>query len=311
MGSGARGRYPRARVRRYTPVMSLAAERVFQNHTGEGVVEFEPWVVSGPLHTEDNSRWYAHLRVRGQRVFEYGCPCGTCGIVFRKLRSVDDQLSDSDAVDLLGALDAVPGDEALGRLARVLPRGTYVPFVMQARVRAVDPGGPEDYFSNEVVRLFGLEPPEYTSPSGPWTGYWRVGEIVRTRRTTRPAEPHSALLTSVAMPLHDITRLDRPRIEYWKQHARAGRKLTAFALSVLDEQEPAMWKGQGPDVVAEHFLLTHCILDGHHRIQAAAELGLPVRILSLWSEDFSRVSPENVGWSLDRFRFIAETDPHI
>ena len=36
--------------------------------------------------------------------------------------------------------------------------------MIEAPVRLAIPGTPEDYFATEVVRLFGLEPPEYEKP---------------------------------------------------------------------------------------------------------------------------------------------------
>jgi hypothetical protein len=129
---------------------------VFDNVTGEAVVEFERSRTSGPEYEADNNCWYHQVRVRGERVFEYGCPCGTCGILFRKLRSVADRLSDTEGVELLGSLDAVPGDDVLRRLARVLAPGRYRPIVAEAPVRLVEPGTDDDYFANEVVQVFGL-----------------------------------------------------------------------------------------------------------------------------------------------------------
>ncbi|HEX3129734.1 MAG TPA: hypothetical protein VH394_20535, partial [Thermoanaerobaculia bacterium] len=60
---------------------------VFENKTGEAVVSFEPWQMSGSDGEQDPSRFFCHLTVGGERVFEYGCPCGTCGILFRKVGS--------------------------------------------------------------------------------------------------------------------------------------------------------------------------------------------------------------------------------
>ena len=57
----------------------------------------------------------------------------------------------------------------------------------------------------------------------------------------------------------------------------------------VDDQAPAMEPPDPTYAYEEQFLFTNCVLDGHHRIQAAAELGAPVRILSLVAEDFSLV----------------------
>jgi hypothetical protein len=262
---------------------------LFENDTGEGVVSFEPWQTRGPDYDKDNSRWYCHLTIAGARVFEYGCPCGTCGIVFRKIGSVAHRLSDAQAVHLLGNLDEIPPHDALRSLARVLQPGLYCPSIVAGPVTFVEPGTSNDYFATDVVRLFGKEPPDYAEPSGPRTSYYRLGMDRQLDRTGRTSGPHKALVTAVVMPLHAPAQLNRERIEYWKRHHQAGLHLTAFAVSVLDNQQPAMSPADSTYPYEEQFLLTLCLLDGHHRIQAAAELGAPVRILSLLAMDFSLV----------------------
>jgi hypothetical protein len=266
--------------------MELAS---FENETGKGVVSFEPWRTSGPEYDKDHSRWYCHLTIAGERVFEYGCPCGTCGIVFRKVGSTAHHVNDSEAVQLLGNLDSVPSNAELRRLARVLEPGFYHPTVVEGTVLLIEPGALDDYFATDVVRLFGLEPPDYEKPSGPRTSYYKLGSDRELERTGRVGGPHKALVTAVVMPLHEPSQLNRERIEYWKRQQNAGMNLTALAVSVLDNQEPAMSPVDHTYAYEEQFLLTNCVLDGHHRIQAAAESGAPVRILSLLAREFSLV----------------------
>jgi hypothetical protein len=262
----------------------------FDNKAGEGVVCFQPWRTSGPEYEQDHSRWYCHLTVDGERIFEYGCPCGTCGIVFRKVGSTAHRISDTEAVQLLGALDSVPSNSILRRLARVLEPGLYHPIIIEGTVSHIVPGTLDDYFATDVVRLFGLEPPEYEKPSGPGTAYYKFGLEKELERTGRTTGPHKALITAIVMPLHDLSQLNRERIEFWKRQYDAGAILTAFAVSVVDSQSPAMDPPDRTYKYEEQFLFTNCMLDGHHRIQAAAEIGAPVRILSLLSSEFSLVN---------------------
>jgi hypothetical protein len=264
--------------------------RHFNNETGEGIIGFEQSRTSGPEYDADSSRWYAGVTVNGTRVFQYGCPCGTCGITFKKIASPVDRVSDGESVELLGKLDRVPSESALRRLARILPQGEYYPAVIEAQVRAVAPGTPDDYFATEVVRLFGLEAPEYEKPQDPGTSYYRIG--LDHELSAPPAiDGSKALLTQIVMPLQDPTTLDRERVEYWKSWSRAGNPLTAFAVSVLDCQSPA-FIGE-PNREYQYWgqvLLTHCLLDGHHRLQAACEAHSSARILTLLALAASNVA---------------------
>ena len=108
-------------------------------------------------------------------------------------------------------------------------------------------------------------------------------------RTGRLSGPHKALVTAVVMPLHDPNRLNRERVEYWKRQLDSGATLTAFAVSVVDNQAPAMDSADGTYRYKEQFLFANCLIDGHHRLQAASEIGAPVRLLSLVTREFSLV----------------------
>ncbi len=275
----------------------------FDNATGEGIIGFDPWRTSGPEYEANPDLWYAALTVSGKRIFQYGCPCGTCGITFKKIASPANRVSDAEAADLLGALDHVPSEFALRRLARILPRGTYHLAVIETLVRLVAPGAPDDYFATDVVRLFGLEAPEYEKPQDPGTPYYRLGSDhelsvpysggeIPVIRYSYPAGVTKTLLTQIAMPLQDPATLDRDRVEYWKSRSRAGQSLTAFAVSVLDNQAPASWKGDKDYPYEGQMLLTHCLLDGHHRVQAASETDSPVRILTLLAPFASTVGSD-------------------
>ena len=276
--------------------------KTFRNRTGEGIVAFEPWRTSGPEYDNDHSRWYCHLTVAGKRIFEYGCPCGTCGIVFRKVGKIADRISDREAVHLLGTLDTMPPNRVLRRLARVLEPSCYYPRIIEGTVMRVEPGTPDDYFATDVVRLFGLEAPDNKQPSSPKTTYYRLGVDHELERTGRRSGSHKALVTAVVMPLHDTSLLNRERIDFWKHQFNIGVGLTAFAVSVVDNQSPAMNAVDDTYEYEEQFLFTNCLLDGHHRIQAAAELGAPVRILSLMARDFSLArDSDDIVAVLDRY----------
>jgi hypothetical protein len=289
----------------------------FDNVTGEGIVGFDPWRTSGPEYEADHSLWYAALTVNGKRIFQYGCPCGTCGIYFKKVAAPADRVSDAEAANLLGALDHVPSDFTLKRLARILPKGGYHLAIIEAPLKHVTPGSPNDYFATDVVSLFGLEPPEYEKPGDPGTPYYRFGsdhvlEVpypageIPAISYSYPAGTIKTLLTQIVMPLQDPATLDRSRVEYWKSRSQAGHPFTAFAVSVLDNQSPAMRRGERDYPYGGQMLLTHCLLDGHHRVQAASDSGSQVRILTL-------VAPfaSNVGSDFDFATVLERLAAHV
>jgi hypothetical protein len=63
------------------------------------------------------------------------------------------------------------------------------------------------------------------------------------------------------------------------------------AVSISDVCAPAV--EQGTDYYT-HWVLVHFLLDGHHKLQAAAESGRPVRLLSLLTGEAGLAIPEQV-----------------
>ena len=77
-----------------------------------------------------------------------------------------------------------------------------------------------------------------------------------------------------------------------KYSAAAGVKpATAVAYSLLDVLQPAMDEGED---YYEHWVLSHFLLDGHHKIESAASAGWPIRLLSLVDERISIAAPEEL-----------------
>ena len=190
---------------------------------------------------------------------------------------------------LLDSLNALPSNSALRRLARVLPVGRYYPVIIEGAVRVVEPGTADDYFATDVVRLFGLEPPDFEKPSGPDTPYYRFGQEYEIERTGGRTGPYKALATTVVMPLHNPNRLDRDRIEYWKRKIASGVVPTAYAISIVDDQATATDPFDSTYPYLEQFLLANCLIDGHHRVQAASEMGVLVRLLAFVATEYSLI----------------------
>lgn len=131
--------------------MVAAKLKTFENRAGEGIVAFLPWLTHQSDENRDSSRWYCHVTIGGERVFQYGCPCGTCGIVFRKVGDSANRVDDAEAVRLMGALESVPCASTLERLARPLQRGTYHAVVIEAVPTSVSPRAANDYFATDAV----------------------------------------------------------------------------------------------------------------------------------------------------------------
>jgi hypothetical protein len=87
-------------------------------------------------------------------------------------------------------------------------------------------------------------------------------------------------------------RLPGDVVDDYRKRAEHGDHATALAVSVLDVRQPANW--QGDPEITKHWCLAHFVLDGNHRLYAAAQTNTPARVLSFLSLDWSIATEDEV-----------------
>jgi len=85
---------------------------------------------------------------------------------------------------------------------------------------------------------------------------------------------------------------DQGRVHSHLQRLQGTSRPTAVAISTLDISQPAV-DDQSNDYY-EHWALTHFLLDGHHKLEAAARAGREVQLLALLSVDASLAKQTDV-----------------
>ncbi|WP_405901843.1 hypothetical protein OG696_40895 [Streptomyces sp. NBC_00656] len=209
------------------------------------------------------------LVVDDEPAFELSFYCGTCPFLFRRLEGAREKLSLEGVQErLTGALDDPDEGGVIDAFGTLLPQGEYLPLLLSVEPRLVAPGREGDYFSGEQVITWGVDQfwglPEY-----PHTPYYRTFE------TAVHANAH---LYEFVVPMVPPTWNDRERVEEYVTLMGQGAVPTAVAISTLDVCEPAAGM---PIDHYQHWGLTHFLLDGHHKLEAAATAGRPVHLLSL------------------------------
>ena len=147
--------------------------------------------------------------------------------------------------------------------------------------RLVYPARHGDYFAEEQIATWGLES-FWGLPTYPRTPYYRTYE------TAVDADAH---LYEFVVPMVPPSWNEPDRVTAYTDELTGGATPTAVAVSILDVCVPAI--EQGPDYYS-HWALTHFLLDGHHKMQAAAETGRPVRLLSLLAVGAGLAAPDQV-----------------
>lgn len=220
--------------------------------------------------------------------FELSFWCGTCQFLFKRLEGANQTASLEDVGQRLAdGLDGID-EEIVDRFAELLPQGMYVPMLLQIEPRLVLPSDNDDYFANEQVATWNLEG-FWGLPHYPQTPYYRTFEtVVRAEARMYEAEAH---LYEFVVPMVPPSWNEPARVTELAEKLARSSGPTAVAVSTLDVSQPA--NKAGPDYYA-HWGLTHFLLDGHHKLQAAAQIGRPLQLLSLLSVDASLATPETV-----------------
>lgn len=225
------------------------------------------------------------LVLEGKPAFELSMWCGTCQFLFRRLEGASGTLSlDAMRERLADRIDGLDGD-VLTVFGSLLPDGEYLPLLRDVRPRLVLPGQDGDYFSGEQVATWG--PDQFWGlPEHPRTPYYRTFETV---------VDDTAHLYEFVVPMVPPLWNDRDRVEQYAERMRRGSLPTAVAVSTLDLCRPAVIPHWGDDEHDdyEHWGLTHFLLDGHHKLEAAASAGRLVRILSLLAIGDSLSGPDD------------------
>jgi hypothetical protein len=203
--------------------------------------------------------------------FELSFWCGTCQFLFKRQYGANETTSLVDFEARLAEGLEELDDAVIAEFAALLPRGEYLPLLLQVDPRLVRPVEPGDYFANEQVATWGVESfwglPEY-----PHTPYYRTFETA--------VDPEAHLFEFI-VPMVPPSWNDGVRVEAHRERLRTSSRPTAVAVSILDVCAPAE-DSNSRDYFA-HWGLTHFLLDGHHKLQAAAESHRPLRLLSLLS----------------------------
>jgi hypothetical protein len=232
------------------------------------------------------------LLLDGAPAYELSFWCGTCQFLFERLNGASETLS----LDVLegrlndGIDDLAP--DVLDAFGALLPSGEYLPMLFALTPRLVAPSDQDDYFSCEQLDTWGKDW-FWGLPNYPHTPYYRSFETPVSKGTGERSELTEGHLFEFVVPMVPPSWNDPSRVSDYTRRLKGSSRPTAVALSLLDVCLPATLQGTEAGYYA-HWGLAHFLLDGHHKMQAAAEARLPIQVLALVSVDHSLAGPEDV-----------------
>lgn len=234
--------------------------------------------------------WLRYLSVRGETVFAVGNNCDTCQFWFERLEGdaapIDIEALSGILADGLRTLD----EEVVAAFGRILAEGDYRVALFRLTPERVAPGTDADYLYNEQ----GADWPYFEERDfiDAATDYYRPAD---RPAITVAGEPGFDFL----VPLQRPDFLDEVRIASFGKRLADGAAPTAVAVGLLDV------KHTYPSEV-RHWCLAHYLLDGHHKVEAAARAGRPVTLLSFIAHSAGFSSAEQLDRLLGAYPTEAE-----
>jgi len=234
--------------------------------------------------TKDGGAWAGRriLWLGEAAAFELTFWCGTCPVLFQRLEGATGTLSIAELEDRL--CEGLSGFDAdvLAAFGGLLPVGGYLPMLLQVTPQLVTPVAEGDYFAHEQVATWGINS-FWGLPENPRTPYYRTFETPVT------ADAH---LYEFIVPMVPPTWNDPARVHQYTQLLRTSSLPTAVAVSILDIAQPHS-DDQSSDYY-QHWALVHFLLDGHHKLEAAAAARRPLQLLALVAIDASLATEADI-----------------
>ena len=236
--------------------------------------EFEQ---SGAIHIR-------HLRLDDKRAYEFGITCNTCQFWFERKAGANESVSLEDVADALNhGLDSLE-EETTQRIADRLPSGEYFAILTRILPKLVQPSASDDYFSQEQVRLWGIDT-FWGLAHDPRTEYYRTGSKVFNERTE---------LFEFVVPMFPHGWLKPDSLAAYTDRLESGERPTAVALSFLDVKSPAVLNGKQDPTITEHWCFPSLLIDGHHKTYAAAKLGKEMTLLTFLAPSEGTADPGQI-----------------
>ncbi|HEY3269211.1 MAG TPA: hypothetical protein VGM37_20045 [Armatimonadota bacterium] len=243
------------------------------------------------VHGETDPWEPRYLTVNGDRAFDMGNHCGTCSFLFERLEGAPNERSPGRLDGALRSGLRRLDDAALNAASPLIPKGEYDVILLAAVPRLVSPFSDADYFFREQADLWGAQAWDYWTglPHFTHTAYYRLPDIAMGK---------GEMLFQFIVPLIPPALADEKTVKAYMERLEAAESPTALAVSVLDVKQPAVWGGDQEPEITKHWCLAHFLVDGHHKVCAAARAHRPITLLSYLDRNEGASSPDEIDAAL-------------
>jgi hypothetical protein len=260
--------------------------RAIQVRESKGVLEFGEIADRHPA-----------LYIGGKLAVDLTFDCPSCTLVFERAGDTELDPSPTEVSAMLEqGITSIEAPEC-DAISQFLPVGDYRVAISEVTPTLVRPGDTEDFFTNDFVATSGRA-------HNPAAAYY----LAESGRRFRSVLGERTGFSQLVVPLYDPNHCDMNRVAEWQERLLTNRASTALAMSwvtwVERNQSPCEESAQPPP--ESLFVLTHFLLDGHHRMLAAARAGVSLSLLM-----FLRLRQQpwyKHGWESEVFDFLDQPD---
>lgn len=193
--------------------------------------------------------WWWYLDLYGIPLYLISNACGTCEAIFERVQNLDVPLAPNELSAEFADGVQVVSTELIQTVTPLLPKGEYIVGLIETI--------PVHLKQVQRHRFIGCQADYF---------WWRLFR-----------EKINEITYELILPFVPEKNLSAERISWYQNQFQLGHKPTALALSMIDER----------DISGGRFkerALVHFLLDGHHKVMAASQIGRPVTILSFLRE---------------------------
>lgn len=216
-----------------------------------------------------STQWERFLTIEGEKAFELGVNCDTCGYFFERLSGANrSSMAPSEISDRLRKGINKVDLPFVEDISNIIPVGEYITSLIEINPKIIQLGSQNDYFVKEQVDVWGIDP-FWGLPHSPKIEYYRGETKVIS---------NDEMFFEFIIPITPKNWLDSDTISYYEELINKNERPTALSLSVLDVRQPADWEGELK--YTKHYCLSHYLIDGHHKVNSASKQGKPITLLS-------------------------------
>jgi hypothetical protein len=141
--------------------------------------------------------WDRYLTIENKRAYHIGNVCGTCAFFFERLEGANRSISAAAIAERLNTGTDIADPAFTNILSQILPTGTYYVHFPTVLPHLIAPGHPDDYFVQEQVALWGIDP-FWALPHHPRVTYYRSHSLARERTSPTFRVCHSHVTSHLA-----------------------------------------------------------------------------------------------------------------